>query len=70
MGFDSTYEGSLTTPPCSEIVSWHVASTPLFISAHTLSRLQEVMPMNNRYVQSYPGEENIIAIAAEGLGLE
>lgn len=34
-----TYAGSLTTPPCSEIVSWNVVDTPLLISIRDYRRL-------------------------------
>lgn len=34
-----TYSGSLTAPPCSEIVTWNVVDTPLLISNHDFMRL-------------------------------
>lgn len=35
------YSGSLTTPPCSEIVNWWVINNPLSISMSELERLSE-----------------------------
>lgn len=45
------YEGSLTTPPCSEGVQWHVAKTPIEISAAQLREFQALFSMNARPVQ-------------------
>jgi carbonic anhydrase len=33
-----TYRGSLTTPPCSEVVTWIVSSRPLVLSAGQVRR--------------------------------
>ncbi len=44
------YEGSLTTPPCSEIVTWTVLKTPLEISADQLALFAKLYPLNARPV--------------------
>ena len=45
------YEGSLTTPPCSEGVRWVVFTEPLQASAQQIAALNAAMPENNRPVQ-------------------
>ncbi len=42
-----TYGGSLTTPPCTESVSWYVFKTPITVSLNQVKQLQELMPLNN-----------------------
>jgi carbonic anhydrase len=46
-----TYSGSLTTPPCSEGVRWHVMQQPLSLSAQQLAALTAIYDDNNRPVQ-------------------
>ena len=45
------YEGSLTTPPCSETVHWTVMSAPITASAGQLAAFASLFPMNARPVQ-------------------
>ncbi len=43
------YTGSLTTPPCTEDVKWHVASAPIFtISITDYQSLTSVLEYNAR----------------------
>jgi carbonic anhydrase len=46
-----TYTGSLTTPPCSEGVRWHVMQQPLTMSTEQLDALTSIHDDNNRPVQ-------------------
>ncbi|HCB01254.1 MAG TPA: hypothetical protein DEP19_02630 [Anaerolineae bacterium] len=46
------YSGSLTTPPCSEGVSWLLMTTPVEVSSEQLSTLESIFEEgNNRPVQ-------------------
>lgn len=45
------YVGSLTTPPCSEVVDWNVLQTPVRISDSALARLTELSNNDARPVQ-------------------
>ena len=45
------YEGSLTTPPCSEQVSWLVMKAPIELSAEQISTVSAALSDNSRPVQ-------------------
>lgn len=45
------FMGSLTTPPCSEGVNWHVLETPIQLSKEQIEHFQKLFPMNARPVQ-------------------
>jgi carbonic anhydrase len=46
-----TFEGSLTTPPCSEGVTWFVLKQPAPISTDEVAEFSKVYPRNARPVQ-------------------
>lgn len=54
------YMGSLTTPPCTEGVHWHVAEDPVTASAAQIQAFEELMGTNARPVLS-PNGRLIIA---------
>ncbi|MEO8159221.1 MAG: carbonic anhydrase family protein [Betaproteobacteria bacterium] len=51
------FPGSLTTPPCSESVTWIVLKTPAQVSADTIARFSRLYPMNARPVQPLNGRD-------------
>jgi carbonic anhydrase len=50
-----TYEGSLTTPPCSEIVRWLVLTEPVALSQAQIDIFSTLYPMNARATQELHG---------------
>ena len=65
-GFDATtllprargywaFDGSLTTPPCSEGVKWQVLRQPVELSKAQLAAFRQLYPMNARPVQPLNG---------------
>ncbi|MCT4666055.1 MAG: carbonic anhydrase family protein [Flavobacteriales bacterium] len=53
------YEGSLTTPPCTETVDWVVFQNPISISVEQVKILQMLMPHNN-YRNEQPINSRVI----------
>ncbi|MDE5440269.1 carbonate dehydratase [Bradyrhizobium sp. CSA207] len=45
------YSGSLTTPPCSEVVEWLLLTDPIQVSAADIAAFAKLYPMNARPVQ-------------------
>ncbi|MEL6495290.1 MAG: carbonic anhydrase family protein [Cyanobacteria bacterium J06623_7] len=46
------YQGSLTTPPCSEIVTWLVLKQPVTVSKSQLTSFKQIIGNNARPVQA------------------
>ncbi len=57
------YQGSLTTPPCSEGVNWFVIVSPVELSPEQITVFSEVLHKNNRPVQPLNGRVVVIRIA-------
>ena len=51
------YQGSFTTPPCTEGVLWVVLKTPVELSAAQIEAFRKVIHGNNRPVQALNGRE-------------
>ena len=49
------YDGSLTTPPCTEGVKWHVLSQPVDLSAEQLEEFRKIYKGTYRPVQPLNG---------------
>jgi carbonic anhydrase len=45
------YEGSLTTPPCTQTVDWLVLTHPIEVAKADIARFAKLYPMNARPVQ-------------------
>jgi len=45
------YNGSLTTPPCSEEIIWFIMNTPIEISENQITAFKQIYNSNNRPVQ-------------------
>ena len=52
-----TFTGSLTTPPCSEGVTWFVLKSPMTISEQQVLRFARLYSMNARPTQPLNGRE-------------
>ena len=51
------YAGSLTTPPCTEGVNWHVALTPVTASKAQIEEIHAIIGNNARPVQPLNGRQ-------------
>jgi carbonic anhydrase len=54
------YDGSLTTPPCSEDVSWIVMTMPIQLSKEQIGAFTRLIKDNNRPVQKLNGRTVLI----------
>ena len=56
------YDGSLTTPPCSEDVTWIVLTTPIEMSETQIAAFKAIMHNNNRPVQPLNGRKLLVNV--------
>ena len=54
------YDGSLTTPPCSEEVQWIVLTTPIEMSEAQIAAFKAIIHDNNRPVQPLNGRKLLV----------
>lgn len=60
------YDGSLTTPPCSEGVKWLVMTTPIEMAEAQISAFSAIIHENNRPVQPLNGRKLIVDSNGDG----
>lgn len=51
------YQGSLTTPPCTEAVQWVLFEQPIELSHQQIEQFRQLFPDNHRPVQPLNGRE-------------
>jgi carbonic anhydrase len=59
------YDGSLTTPPCSEGVKWFVLTAPIELSELQIAAFEAIFHDNNRPIQPMNGRELLVDIAED-----
>ena len=57
-----SYNGSLTSPPCSEGVLFNVVAQPLYVEPHDFKALKSIIKFNSRYTQNAPGKVNLLDV--------
>ena len=57
------YSGSLTTPPCTENVTWFVSSEILSVSQVGFENARKALGFNSRFPQNTLGEPNVLQLA-------
>ncbi|KAJ7718282.1 alpha carbonic anhydrase [Mycena metata] len=57
------YVGSLTTPPCTQGVTFLILANPLPLDVAAYNALKRILKFNSRYTQNTPGKENLLAVA-------
>ncbi|KAK2747913.1 hypothetical protein FQN57_001504 [Myotisia sp. PD_48] len=65
-----SYKGSLTTPPCTEGVTFLTLTKPIPIGFDGFHKLKDVVGFNARFLQSHiPAKHNVLVSGVEHLGM-
>jgi len=51
------YNGSLTTPPCSEVVNWYILKNPIEASKEQIENFSKILHENYRPIQALNGRK-------------
>ncbi|KAJ6560004.1 alpha carbonic anhydrase [Mycena capillaripes] len=57
------YVGSLTSPPCTEGVTFLILAKPLPLDVATYNAMKRVLKFNARYTQNILGQRNLLVVA-------
>ncbi|KAA8896166.1 alpha carbonic anhydrase [Sphaerosporella brunnea] len=62
-----TYQGSLTTPPCAEGLTFIVPQKPMPLDVDTYRKIKGTVKFNARYTQNEAGLENILELGCKAV---
>ncbi|KAF2691628.1 carbonic anhydrase [Lentithecium fluviatile CBS 122367] len=61
------YTGSLTTPPCSEGVTFLIVESPLSINVADYNAIKKIVKFNSRLTQNVLDSDNILAVGSRSI---
>ena len=64
------YQGSLTTPPCDEGVTFIITNQTFPLSIKQFIEMKKVIKFNSRYTQNIPGDENLLLLPRKCINSE